>query len=183
MPHEMHPAQPDWQPTLTGTRVTLRPMTRDDLDPLHAAASDPLIWARHSVRDRHERAVFERYFDGAIACRGGLVAIDRESGRIIGASRFYEWNPDDRTVVIGYTFLERAHWGTGTNREMKRLMLDHAFRWASTVWFHVSPENVPSQRALERIGARLHDRQTVMVDGAPATRLIYAMRPGDFADA
>ena len=179
----MPPSRPDWQPTLVGERVTLRPMAADDLDPLHAAASDPLIWAQHSVRNRHERSVFERYFSGAMASGGGLVAIDRESGRIIGASRYYEWNPHDRTVIIGYTFLERPHWGTGTNREMKRLMLDHAFQWASTVWFHVSPENAPSQRALERIGARPHSRQEIEVDGTPSTRLVYAMRPGDFRDS
>jgi len=182
MPVETGADVPDWQPTLSGQRISLRPMTPADLDPLHAAASDPLIWAQHSVRDRHERTVFERYFRGAMACGGGLVAVDRGTGRIIGASRYYDWNPDDRTVVIGYTFLERAYWGTGANRELKRLMLDHAFQWVGTVWFHVSPENLPSQRALERIGARLHARQKIDVDGTPSARLVYAMQPGDFKD-
>lgn len=172
--------EPDWQPTLEGERISLRPMRPEDLDPLHAAASDPLIWAQHSARDRHQRAVFESYFAGAMACGGALVAIERLSGRIIGASRYYGWNPTDCSVIVGYTFVERSHWGTGTNREMKRLMLDHAFRWARVVWFHVSPGNAPSQRALERIGARLHDRQDIDVDGTPSTRLIYAIRPGEF---
>ena len=171
---------PDLQPTLHGAKVMLRPMKHGDLDSLHAAASDPLIWAQHSVRNRHERAVFERYFSGGMACGGSLVAVDRPSGRLIGASRYYGWDAGERSVIIGYTFLERAHWGAGTNREMKRLMLDHAFRWASVVWFHVSPENRPSQRALERIGASLHARQEIDVDGTPSTRLVYAMRPGDF---
>jgi len=173
-------ATPDWQPTLHGAKVMLRPMKQDDLDPLHAAASDPLIWAQHSVRNRHLRAVFERYFSGGMACGGSLVAVDRSSGRLVGSSRYYGWDAGERSVIIGYTFLERAHWGTGTNRQMKRLMLDHAFRWASVVWFHVSPENLPSQRALERIGATMHARQEIDVDGTPSTRLVYAMRPGDF---
>ncbi|NBO20540.1 MAG: N-acetyltransferase, partial [Rhodobacteraceae bacterium] len=95
------------------------------------------------------------------------------SGRVIGSSRYYDWNPADRSVVIGYTFLAREHWGDGTNREMKRLMLDHAFRWAHTAWFHVSPGNRRSQMALERIGATLHDRQMVPVGGVPSERLIY----------
>ena len=42
---------------------------------------------------------------------------------VIGLSCYYDWNPADRSVVIGYTFLARSHWGGGTNREMKRLML------------------------------------------------------------
>ncbi len=83
-------------------------------------------------------------------------------------------------MIIGYTFLVRELWGTGVNREMKQLMLDHAFRWASTVRFHVSPENIPSQRALERIGARLHGRQEIDIDGAPSTRLVYGITPGQF---
>ena len=70
-------------------------------------------------------------------------------------------------------FQSRDHWGDGTNRDMKRLMLDHAFRWARMVWFHVSPGNVRSQKALERIGATLHDRQMVPVGGVPSERLIY----------
>ena len=98
-------------------------MRADDFDALHQAASDPLIWAQHSVPDRHERAVFRRFFDGALACGGGLVAQDSATGRLIGSSRYYEWNAADRSVVIGYSFLERAQWGTGTNREMKSLMI------------------------------------------------------------
>lgn len=170
--------EPDWQPDLRGDRVHLRPIRADDLDGLHAAANDPLIWAQHSETNRHERAVFEKFFAGAVACGGGMVAFDPDTGRLIGSSRFYDWNASDRTVVIGYSFLERARWGDGTNRQMKRLMLDHAFRWAATVWFHVSPGNLRSQKALERIGAMLHDRQQVMVGGVPSPRLIYRVDRG-----
>lgn len=163
---------PNWQPTLRGEHVQLRPIRADDLDALHAAAADPLVWEQHSERNRHERPVFERFFAGALECGGGLVALDA-AGNVIGSSRYYDWDPSDRSVVIGYTFLARSHWGTGANREMKRLMLDHAFRWAKTAWFHVSPGNVRSQRALERIGARLDRRQDVSVGGVMSPRMIY----------
>ena len=163
---------PNWQPTLRGEHVQLRPIRADDLDALHAAAADPLVWEQHSERNRHERPVFERFFAGALECGGGLVALDA-AGNVIGSSRYYDWDPSDRSVVIGYTFLARSHWGTGANREMKRLMLDHAFRWAKTAWFHVSPGNVRSQRALERIGARLDRQQDVSVGGVMSPRMIY----------
>jgi N-acetylmuramic acid 6-phosphate etherase len=165
---------PNWQPTLRGEHVQLRPIRADDLDALHAAAADPLVWEQHSERNRHERPVFERFFAGALECGGGLVALDA-AGQVIGSSRYYDWDPSDRSVVIGYTFLARAHWGTGANREMKRLMLDHAFRWAQTAWFHVSPGNVRSQRALERIGARLDRQQDVSVGGVMSPRMIYRL--------
>jgi len=165
---------PNWQPTLRGEHVQLRPIRADDLDALHAAAADPLVWEQHSERNRHERPVFERFFAGALECGGGLVALDA-AGQVIGSSRYYDWDPSDRSVVIGYTFLARAHWGTGANREMKRLMLDHAFRWAQTAWFHVSPGNERSQRALERIGARLDRQQDVSVGGVMSPRMIYRL--------
>jgi len=165
---------PNWQPTLRGEHVQLRPIRADDLDALHAAAADPLVWEQHSERNRHERPVFERFFAGALECGGGLVALDA-AGHVIGSSRYYDWDPSDRSVVIGYTFLARSHWGTGTNREMKRLMLDHAFRWAKIAWFHVSPGNVRSQRALERIGARLDRQQDVSVGGVMSPRMIYRL--------
>lgn len=163
---------PNWQPTLRGEHVQLRPIRADDLDALHAAAADPLVWEQHSERNRHERPVFGRFFAGALECGGGLVALDA-AGNVIGSSRYYDWDPSDRSVVIGYTFLARSHWGNGTNREMKRLLLDHAFRWAKTAWFHVSPGNVRSQRALERIGARLDRQQDVSVGGVMSPRMIY----------
>jgi RimJ/RimL family protein N-acetyltransferase len=164
---------PDWQPTLASSRVALRPLREADFEALHAAASDPLIWAQHSETTRHEREVFRRFFDGALAGGGALVAVEPASGRLIGSSRYYDWNPADRSVVIGYTFLERSQWGRGVNAQMKSLMLAHAFRWASIAWFHVSPGNLRSRRALERIGARFDHEAVVPVGGVPSPRVIY----------
>jgi RimJ/RimL family protein N-acetyltransferase len=170
---------PNWRPTLAGARVRLRPLLEADRDALHAAAADPGVWAQHSERNRHERPVFDRFFDAALAlgadaaAGGALVAEDAVTGRVIGSSRYYDWNPADGSVVIGYTFLERARWGDGTNREMKRLMLEHAFRWARTAWFHVSPGNLRSRRALEAIGARRDREELVPVGGVPSPRVIY----------
>jgi RimJ/RimL family protein N-acetyltransferase len=166
---------PDWQPTLRGDLVHLRLLRDDDLDALHAAAADPLIWAQHSEKDRHERPVFERFFARAMASGGALAVLDAATGRVIGSSRYYDWNPADRSVVIGYTFLERAAWGGTINRELKHLMLDHAFRFARTVYFHVSPGNVRSRKALERIGASFDQAQDVMVGGVMSPRLIYRL--------
>ena len=166
---------PDWQPTLRGDLVHLRPLRDDDLDALHAAAADPLVWAQHSEKERHERPVFERFFAGAMASGGALAVLDAATGRIIGSSRYYDWNPVERSVVIGYTFLERAAWGGRINGELKRLMLDHAFRHAAIVYFHVSPGNIRSQRALQRIGAGFDHAQDVPVGGVMSPRLIYRL--------
>lgn len=55
--------------------------------------------------------------------------------------------------MVGFTFLACAHWGDGTNGELKRLMLDRAFTFADAVWFHVGEQNLRSRRAVEKLGA------------------------------
>jgi len=144
----------DLQPTLTGKLLELRPLKRDDFDDLFRAASDPLIWEQHPERDRYKREVFQLYFDSAIESRGAFVVIDRKTEKIIGSSRYHDLKLEESEVEIGYTFLERAYWGGDYNGEMKRLMLDHAFKYVERVVFVVGDNNLRSQKALEKIGAR-----------------------------
>jgi RimJ/RimL family protein N-acetyltransferase len=147
----------DPQPTLVGETVEIRPLEAGDYDALRAAASDPLIWEQHPL-DRHEEDVFRTYFDDQLASGGGLVIVERSTGAVIGSSRYHAWDAETGGVEIGWTFLVRRHWG-GTNREVKRLMLDHAFRSFDAVFFHAHRDNVRSQRAIEKLGAeRIEDR-------------------------
>ncbi|MGH9523464.1 MAG: GNAT family N-acetyltransferase [Terriglobales bacterium] len=164
------------QPTLTGELVQLRPLRADDFDALFAAASDPLIWEVHPEPTRYQREVFQRFFDGGMASGGAFAVVDRKTGRIIGSSRYHDYKAGPPSEIeIGFTFLERAYWGGGYNAEMKRLMLDHAFRFVERVVFTVGENNLRSRRALEKIGARhagLADRPTA--DGSP--NLLYEIK-------
>jgi RimJ/RimL family protein N-acetyltransferase len=148
----------DLQPILEGPRLRLRPLRSSDFDPLYAAASDPLIWEQHPERDRYKLDVFRNYFEGALASKGALVVIDRESNKIIGSSRYSGFDHQGR-VEIGYTFLTRDFWGRGFNREMKHLMLDHAFQFVDRVLFLIGEQNLRSRRAIEKLGASLIDRK------------------------
>jgi len=156
----------DLQPTLIGPTISLRPLRADEFEPLYAAAADPLVWEQHPEPLRYQRPVFEGFFAGALASGGALVVTDSATGKIIGSSRYYDWTPAAREVAIGFTFLARSHWGGATNREMKRLMLDHAFRWADVVWFHVGGNNWRSRRAMEKIGGTLSHEERRELNGA-----------------
>ena len=171
---------PKWQPTLHGEHLALTPLGEADFEALYAVARDPLLWEQHPEPTRYQRPVFERFFAAALASGGALCVREAASGTVIGSSRFYLWNPDARTVVIGYTFLARSHWGGATNRELKNLMLAHAFRWASVVDFHVGPNNLRSQRALERIGARLQERRELVAGDPATTRVVYRISRAEF---
>ena len=145
----------DRQPTLTGKLVALRPLRPEDYDPLFAVACDPLIWAQHPVKDRHARAGFSAFFAEALASGGALLVSDSDTGKAIGSSRFHGYDAARSEVEIGWTFLARSCWGGRYNGELKALMLRHAFRFVSSVVFLINPENVRSQRAVEKIGGVL----------------------------
>ena len=170
-PVDSAPGTFELQPRLLGQRLELRALTPGDFEALYAAARDPLIWALHPERTRHERDVFQRYFDGAIASRGAFAIIDRATGRIIGSSRYCNLRPGE--VEIGWTFLERAYWGGAYNRELKRLMIEHALRFVPRVVFVVGEHNHRSRRALEKIGARLVGRMAAPEREADGPRVLY----------
>ncbi len=149
----MNSSELELQPHLIGKLIELRPLKRDDFSDLYQAAADPLIWEQHPEPDRYTRDVFKKYFDGGIESGGAFVVIEKRTGKIIGSSRFYNSDPLKREVMIGFTFLERAFWGGDYNRELKALMLDHAFRFVDRVFFEVGENNLRSQKALGKIGA------------------------------
>jgi N-acetyltransferase len=145
----------DSQPVLKGTLLELRPLRADDFEDLYDIARDPLIWEQHPDRDRCRPEQFRNFFREALESGGALIASDLRDGRIIGSSRFHGYDPDRSEVEIGWTFLARSHWGGRYNGEMKRLMLEHAFRFVERVIFVVGPYNLRSRRAVEKIGGVL----------------------------
>jgi RimJ/RimL family protein N-acetyltransferase len=165
----------DSQPTLSGSLVELRPLRPEDYLDLYAAAADPLIWEQHPARNRHEEAGFREFFAEALASRGALLVTDKEARRAIGSSRFHGYSGERSEVEIGWTFLARSHWGGSYNGELKQLMLRHAFRFVNSVVFFVSPGNIRSQRAMEKIGGVLEPERDA--EG----RLVYRITASAFA--
>lgn len=165
----------DLQPHLVGELLELRPLVPGDWKELFAAAADPLIWEQHPAYDRYQEEVFRTFFEGALESKGAFVAVDRETGKVIGSSR-YCWN-ELGELEIGWTFLVRSHWGNGYNNEMKRLMLDHAFRFVDSVEFLIGATNFRSRKAVEKIGGVLTDRTVAReIHGKPVAHVIYRIR-------
>jgi len=170
----------DLQPTLRGELLELRPLRPEDFHDLYAAASDPLIWEQHPVKDRYQEEVFKEFFREALESGGALIAVDSKDGRVIGSSRFHGYDKEKSEIEIGWTFLARSHWGGIYNREMKQLMLRHALQFVNSVIFLVGPQNFRSQRALEKIGgARVGSRP----DGSGRESLIYQITAIQFEPA
>src|SRR5436189_2706121 len=143
----------DLRPNLIGELIELRPLRPEDWNDLFAVASDPLIWEQHPESDRYKEEIFKVFFREALECGGAFVIVDTTSQQIIGSTRFYGYDPEKSEIEIGWTFLARKYWGGRYNREMKQLMLAHAFNFVESVVFFVGENNTRSQKATEKIGA------------------------------
>ncbi len=139
---------------LENNRVLLLPLKESDFDVLYAVASDPKIWEQHPQPDRWKEDVFRLFFEGAIQSRRAFKIIDKETGVVAGSTRFYDYDAQNRSIFIGYTFYAVHYWGTGFNASVKELMLDYAFQHLDTVNFQVGASNFRSQKAVEKLGAQ-----------------------------
>jgi RimJ/RimL family protein N-acetyltransferase len=164
------------QPHLIGALLEVRPLKPEDWDELYAVASDPLIWEQHQANDRYQEEVFKEFFRQALESGGAFVVIDRAAQAIIGSSRYFGFDPAKSEIEIGWTFLARSHWGGKYNGELKRLMLDHAFKFVESVVFLIGPANVRSQKAVEKIGGVMIERRHKIIRGEAVEQVVYQIK-------
>jgi RimJ/RimL family protein N-acetyltransferase len=169
------------QPNLENQRIRLRPLRPEDFESLYTVASDRLIWEQHPNPDRYQRDVFATYFKGAMESGGAFLVLDAKGGQIMGSSRYYELDEAQGSIAIGYTFIAREYWGRQYNRQLKTLMLDHAFAMLQQVIFHVGAQNWRSRKAMEKLGATLIGEAVIGYYGEPGRQnVIYRIGKEDW---
>ena len=142
----------DTQKILENSYIILIPLADEHFTQLYKVASDPILWEHHPISNAYTADGFENFFKDAKAI-GSLVIIDKIKQKVIGCTRFYNYNKLDSSVVIGHTFIATEYWGSGYNKSLKKLMLDYAFTFVDKVVFYVVEENIRSRKALEKLGA------------------------------
>jgi RimJ/RimL family protein N-acetyltransferase len=138
---------------LVGRIVRVEPIEERHRDGLREAAErEPQI---HRYTNMYSLG-FERWFDLALATDTEVPFVVVVDGRPVGSSRYLNVEPFHRRVEIGWTWLERAQWGTGANIETKYLLLENAFdRWgAMRVEFKTDARNLRVRGALLGVGGR-----------------------------
>jgi RimJ/RimL family protein N-acetyltransferase len=165
----------DPQPELVSSTLAVRPLRPEDFEGLYAAASHAEVWAGHPAKDRYKRETFQQYFEFLLERGGTVVVLDRASGQVIGCSRYYVAPDQPESVSIGFTFLNHAYWGGGTNYQLKCLMLDHAFKSYPEVWFHIAPTNIRSQKATAKLGAEHAYDATLDLSGSPSPWMCFRL--------
>ena len=156
------------QPThLKNELVCLEPLKQAHFEELYLVASDPLIWEQHPNPDRYKLDAFTNYFKGAIESGGAFIIRDTLVGNALGSSRYCAYDAANKEIQIGYTFFARSCWGKSINKEVKTLMLNHAFNYVDKVAFYVGANNIRSQKAMERIGGIKIREEVVAYFGEP----------------
>lgn len=171
------------QPSLENEQVRLSPLLVTDWNDLYSVAADPRIWEQHPNKDRWKEEAFRTFFEGAIQSKGAFKILDKTNGSIAGSTRIYHYDPERKSIFIGYTFYATRYWGKGTNLSVKAMMLDYLFQFVEQVHFHIGAENLRSQIAISRLGAEKSGEETVAYHGEkPHLNFIYTIRKEAWRD-
>jgi N-acetyltransferase len=173
---------------LEGRLIALEPIREEHREPLRAAAADPVIWRWMQI-DSSESGSFGLWFvhafrEAAAEREAPFVTTERETGRVLGSTRFLFLRPQHRGVEIGNTWLARSAWSSGANIEAKLLMLEHAFERVGVmrVEFKTDARNVESRRALEALPASFEGifRKHMLIHAGIRDSAYYAIVDDDW---
>ena len=145
---------------LEGSFVRLEPMTTEHHAGLTAVGLHPDIW-RRAIAPIRTAEEMRSYMDAALQLqREGsalpFVTLERSSGRVVGSTRFGNYDRTNCRIEIGWTWLAPAWQRTSINTEAKYLMLTHAFEHLGCVRVELKTDvlNSQSRNAILRIGAK-----------------------------
>jgi len=178
------PSGPLVPTVLEGDFVRLEPMTFEHLDGLSEIGLDPEIWRFTLVLVR-TREDMRSYMESALKLqRDGttlpFVTIERSSGQIVGSTRFGNYDPANRRIEIGWTWIAPPWQRTAINTEAKYLMLSHAFEKLHCVRVELKTDvlNAPSRKAMLRIGAKeegILRKHSLVWDGRYRDSIYYSI--------
>lgn len=140
-----------------GPQLHLRYATRDDASALLELGGDPEVTRHFSWGPYRDLAEPLAYVESLVRQRAAGTRLEfvicGAEDVPLGVTGLSEFAPRDRRATVG-TWLGRAHWGTGANRESKALVLALAFRTLGVerVTALASPDNPRSLTALDRLG-------------------------------
>ncbi|KOG36004.1 MULTISPECIES: GNAT family N-acetyltransferase [Streptomyces] len=150
-------------PVLEGAFVRLEPLGHHHATGLADAAEEErdsygFTWVpRREEVPAYVDTQLGRAADGRLA---PYVQVDAATGRIVGATSFWEPRPWPSgeglcAIEVGFTWLAASAQGTGINTEAKYLLFRHAFEtWGvARVDLKTDSRNSRSRAAIESVGA------------------------------
>lgn len=182
----------DVQPvTLTLHTVRLEPLSLEHIPGLFEAGQDESIWRFMRYGKIESEAQMAEWVRGLLKAQAQgtdlpFAVIHLETAQVIGATRYLDIQPQNRSLEIGGTWYAPAFQRTSVNTECKYLLLRHAFEVLGCVrvQFKADVRNERSQRALERIGAvkeGILRNHMILPDGYLRSSVYYSILQSEWA--
>ncbi|CAB3788262.1 GNAT family N-acetyltransferase [Pararobbsia alpina] len=179
------------QPTLVGETVELQPLHQNHASALLDAAADGQLWNMKVTVVPGPETV-DKYIAFALEGRQlgtmmPFVIVRRDTGLLVGSTRFWKIDRANRKLEIGHTWLSQSVQRSGVNTEAKYLLLVHAFEIMQSVrvQFTTDELNEKSREAILRIGAKQegivrHER--IMPDGRKRNSIRFSIIDSEWPD-
>jgi RimJ/RimL family protein N-acetyltransferase len=179
------------QPTLVGKTVELLPLQQEHASGLLNAAADGQLWNMKVTVIPGPETV-DTYIANALKGRQAgtvmpFVIVRRDTGVLVGSTRFWKIDHANRKMEIGHTWLSDSVQRSGVNTEAKYLLLTYAFEVMKCVrvQFTTDELNEKSRAAILRIGAQQegivrHER--IMPDGRKRNSVRFSIIDDEWPD-
>ena len=179
------PFDPHTQYTLENDRVLLRPLNNTDGELLiNFALNEPETWQYSHISAAGTEGL-SNYITTALKARAAgieypFIVFDKQTNRYAGSTRFYDIQPQNHTLQLGYTWYGKDFRGTGLNKHCKFLLLQLAFEelGMERVEFRADARNERSIAAMKSIGCTVEGilRQNVpLKDGGRRDSIILSI--------
>lgn len=147
-------------PTLETDTFLLRPMQDDDSFVFSELIAEHPSLMEYSLTPCRRQEEIVEYVTNALIHRDTgksvpYTVLDKRTDQIVGTTRFYDFQPKNKSTLLGYTWYKLDYQGSGVNTHCKYLLLDYAFSklQLERVEFRVDTRNVQSIAALNKLGA------------------------------
>ena len=164
--------------------VLLKPLGQEDAQGILEAGSYPEIWPYLSTTIEKMDDV-HNFVDNALSAKNAkiefpFVIVDKNSGQIIGSTRFMDIDENHKRLEIGTSWITPAFWRTTINTNCKYLLLQYCFEVLNLqrVQIKTDHENVRAQKAIERIGGEKEGvlrNHMVRKDGTTRHTVMYSI--------
>lgn len=170
--------------TLGNAAVVLEPLLRHHAASLTGAAADGELWDLRYTSVPNQVSMVS-YIEKAILAQAAghelpFVIRLRESGRIVGSTRYLHIVEEHKRLEIGSTWIAKSFQGSVVNPATKLLLLEHAFGelGMNRVEFLTHAKNAQSRAALLKLGASQEGilrHHRVLSDGSLRDSVVFSI--------
>ncbi|WP_409276294.1 GNAT family N-acetyltransferase [Neobacillus sp. SCS-31] len=169
---------------IKGDHVILEEMEAAHSDELWEAGKPTEIWRFTATKifteGEMEQAVKTALEEKTKGIQFPFIIRRKSDGKIIGSTRYLDISPQNKSLEIGWTWLNPSAWKTAVNTECKYLLLKTAFEGLgmNRVQLKTDGRNIVSQKAIERIGAVKEGvlrQERMLQDGFIRDTVVYSI--------